>query len=145
MSESKELTYEEVAEHNTKKDLYLVIHDKVYNSSSFVDEHPYVQPCPPPLIVTRSTAKCFALASRLPHLHPHIQISHATYVTRHTLATSLTRPETAAARKSCSTWAARTRPRRSRTWATATRRARSSRACSSAASSARRATPSRAT
>lgn len=40
MSETKEFTYEEVSSHNTKKDLYLVIHDKVYNSSSFVDEHP---------------------------------------------------------------------------------------------------------
>jgi len=29
-------------EHTTKKDLYVVIHDKVYDSSSFVDEHPYV-------------------------------------------------------------------------------------------------------
>lgn len=40
--ETKELTYAEVAEHNTKKDLYMVIHDKVYNVSSFADEHPYV-------------------------------------------------------------------------------------------------------
>jgi cytochrome b5 len=37
---SKELTYAEVSAHNSKKDLYLVIHDKVYNTSSFVDEHP---------------------------------------------------------------------------------------------------------
>lgn len=37
---SAELTYAQVAEHASKKDLYLVIHDKVYNSSSFVDEHP---------------------------------------------------------------------------------------------------------
>jgi len=29
-------------EHTTKKDLYVVIHDKVYDSSSFVDEHPCV-------------------------------------------------------------------------------------------------------
>jgi len=36
----KELTYAEVAEHNTKKDVYLVIHDKVYDTTSFVDEHP---------------------------------------------------------------------------------------------------------
>jgi hypothetical protein len=42
MAEPKSLTYAEVAEHNSKKDLYVVIHDKVYNSSSFVDEHPYV-------------------------------------------------------------------------------------------------------
>ena len=40
MGESKELTYAEVSEHNTKTDLYMVIHDKVYNASSFADEHP---------------------------------------------------------------------------------------------------------
>ncbi|KAA8910047.1 cytochrome b5-like heme/steroid binding domain-containing protein [Sphaerosporella brunnea] len=40
MSEKKVFTYEEVKEHNSKKDLYMVIHDKVYNVSSFVDEHP---------------------------------------------------------------------------------------------------------
>ncbi|KAK4506628.1 hypothetical protein PRZ48_000360 [Zasmidium cellare] len=40
MSDTKEFTYSDVSEHTTKKDLYLVIHDKVYNSSSFVDEHP---------------------------------------------------------------------------------------------------------
>ncbi|KKY20752.1 putative cytochrome b5 [Phaeomoniella chlamydospora] len=39
MSE-KELTYAEVSEHNTKKDCYMVIHDKVYDTTSFVDEHP---------------------------------------------------------------------------------------------------------
>lgn len=39
---SEEFTFKEVAAHNTKKDLYVVIHDKIYNSSSFVDEHPYV-------------------------------------------------------------------------------------------------------
>jgi cytochrome b involved in lipid metabolism len=42
MAESKTFTYAEALEHNTKKDLYVVIHDKVYNASSFVDEHPYV-------------------------------------------------------------------------------------------------------
>lgn len=42
MSETKELTYSDVSEHTSKKDLYVVIHDKVYNASSFVDEHPYV-------------------------------------------------------------------------------------------------------
>ncbi|KAH7069891.1 cytochrome b5-like heme/steroid binding domain-containing protein [Paraphoma chrysanthemicola] len=36
----KEFTYSDVSEHNTKKDLYIVVHDKVYNASSFVDEHP---------------------------------------------------------------------------------------------------------
>jgi cytochrome b involved in lipid metabolism len=37
---TNEFTYAEVAEHSAKKDLYLVIHDKVYNATSFVDEHP---------------------------------------------------------------------------------------------------------
>ncbi|KAL4739612.1 cytochrome b5-like heme/steroid binding domain-containing protein [Aspergillus similis] len=37
---AKEFTFKEVAEHNSKKDLYMVIHDKVYDASSFVDEHP---------------------------------------------------------------------------------------------------------
>jgi hypothetical protein len=44
MSDVKELTLAEVATHTTKKDLYMVIHDKVYDCSSFVDEHPYVPP-----------------------------------------------------------------------------------------------------
>ena len=50
MSADKEFTYSDVSEHNTKKDLYIVVHDKVYNASSFVDEHPYVSlpcTCPP--------------------------------------------------------------------------------------------------
>ena len=42
----KEFTSAEVAAHNTKKDLYTVIHDKVYDVSSFVDEHPYVSRSP---------------------------------------------------------------------------------------------------
>jgi hypothetical protein len=37
-----ELTYQDVAEHNTKKDLYVVIADKIYDCTKFVDEHPYV-------------------------------------------------------------------------------------------------------
>jgi len=37
---SQEFTYSDVSSHSSKKDLYLVIHDKVYDSSSFVDEHP---------------------------------------------------------------------------------------------------------
>ncbi|RYP67698.1 hypothetical protein DL771_007105 [Monosporascus sp. 5C6A] len=40
MAESKEFTYQDIAEHNTKKDLYLVIHDNVYDCTKFVDEHP---------------------------------------------------------------------------------------------------------
>ena len=39
---TKEFSYSDVSEHSSKKDLYLVIHDKVYNATSFVDEHPYV-------------------------------------------------------------------------------------------------------
>lgn len=38
----KEFTFAQVAEHNSKKDLFIVVHDKVYDTSSFVDEHPYV-------------------------------------------------------------------------------------------------------
>lgn len=41
---SQEYTYQDVAEHNTKKDLFVVVHDKVYSLSNFVDEHPYVLP-----------------------------------------------------------------------------------------------------
>ena len=37
---SKEFTYVEVAEFSAKKNLHLVIHDKIYNTASFVDEHP---------------------------------------------------------------------------------------------------------
>ncbi|OCL12331.1 cytochrome b5 [Glonium stellatum] len=37
---TKEFSYSDVSEHNTKKDLYVVVHDKVYNATSFVDEHP---------------------------------------------------------------------------------------------------------
>ncbi|KAK1782206.1 cytochrome b5-like heme/steroid binding domain-containing protein [Copromyces sp. CBS 386.78] len=37
---SAQLTYQDVAEHNTKKDLYIVIHDKVYDVAKFVNEHP---------------------------------------------------------------------------------------------------------
>lgn len=37
---SLELTYQDVAEHNTKKDLYMVIHDVIYDVGKFVDEHP---------------------------------------------------------------------------------------------------------
>lgn len=38
----KTFTYSDVSEHTSKKDCYMVIHDKVYDTSSFVDEHPYV-------------------------------------------------------------------------------------------------------
>ncbi|KAJ5619870.1 hypothetical protein N7510_003854 [Penicillium lagena] len=40
MSDNKEFTLKEVAQHNTKKDLFLIVHDKVYDCGSFVDEHP---------------------------------------------------------------------------------------------------------
>ncbi|KAL8666905.1 MAG: hypothetical protein Q9202_001145 [Teloschistes flavicans] len=40
MSETQELTFEQVASHNSKKDLYIVIHDKVYDTTNFIDEHP---------------------------------------------------------------------------------------------------------
>ncbi|KAI4172757.1 MAG: hypothetical protein LQ343_003349 [Gyalolechia ehrenbergii] len=40
MSETKEMTLEEISGHNSKKDLYLVIHEKVYDATSFIDEHP---------------------------------------------------------------------------------------------------------
>lgn len=49
MSDVKELTLAEVAAHTTKKDLYMVIHDKVYDATSFIDEHPYVPPIYPAL------------------------------------------------------------------------------------------------
>ena len=38
---SKELTFSEVSGHKTKRDLFLIIHDKVYDASKFIDEHPY--------------------------------------------------------------------------------------------------------
>jgi hypothetical protein len=41
-NETKEFTYADVTAHANKKDLYVVIHDKVYDSTTFVDEHPYV-------------------------------------------------------------------------------------------------------
>ncbi|OCK81649.1 cytochrome b5 [Lepidopterella palustris CBS 459.81] len=37
---SKEYTYSDVSEHATKKNLFVVIHEKVYNASTFIDEHP---------------------------------------------------------------------------------------------------------
>lgn len=40
MSEAKEFTYAEISEHSTKKDLWVVIYDKVYSCGSFIDEHP---------------------------------------------------------------------------------------------------------
>ncbi|KAH6679811.1 cytochrome b5-like heme/steroid binding domain-containing protein [Halenospora varia] len=37
---SKEYTYADVSSHSGKKDLLMVIHDKVYDTTSFIDEHP---------------------------------------------------------------------------------------------------------
>ncbi|PKS11458.1 hypothetical protein jhhlp_003222 [Lomentospora prolificans] len=37
---SATITYQDVAGHNTKDSLYMVIHDKVYDVTKFVDEHP---------------------------------------------------------------------------------------------------------
>jgi len=37
---SKEYTFADVSAHSGKKDLFLVIHDKVYDTTGFVDEHP---------------------------------------------------------------------------------------------------------
>ncbi|KAJ5189271.1 hypothetical protein N7472_008285 [Penicillium cf. griseofulvum] len=38
--EPKDLTLQEVSEHNTKDDLYLVLEDKIYNCTVFAKEHP---------------------------------------------------------------------------------------------------------
>ncbi|KAF7557699.1 hypothetical protein G7Z17_g393 [Cylindrodendrum hubeiense] len=40
MASATELTFKDVAKHSTKSDLYVVIDDKVYNLSAFIDEHP---------------------------------------------------------------------------------------------------------
>ncbi|KAI4127939.1 MAG: hypothetical protein LQ338_002963 [Usnochroma carphineum] len=40
MSETQELTFSDVKSHNSKKDLYVVIHDTVYDATKFIDEHP---------------------------------------------------------------------------------------------------------
>jgi hypothetical protein len=65
---SQELTFEEVSKHNTKKDLYLVIHDKVYNTTSFVDEHPYVLSLPSFSISCRCTHRNIVYTSLPPPL-----------------------------------------------------------------------------
>lgn len=38
---AREFTLTEVAKHNTKDDLYIVIRNKVYDVTSFADDHPY--------------------------------------------------------------------------------------------------------
>ncbi|XP_033104294.1 cytochrome b5-like isoform X2 [Anneissia japonica] len=40
MSDTKTYTLEEVKEHNNGNSLWLVIHDKVYDVTKFIDEHP---------------------------------------------------------------------------------------------------------
>lgn len=37
---SKTFTREEVAQHNNEKDAYLIINSKVYDVTSYVNEHP---------------------------------------------------------------------------------------------------------
>ncbi|KAJ6261300.1 hypothetical protein Dda_3969 [Drechslerella dactyloides] len=37
---AQEVTYTELLSHDTKEDLYVAIHEKVYNVTRFVDEHP---------------------------------------------------------------------------------------------------------
>jgi len=64
---SKELTYTDVKGHATKKDLYLVIHDKVYDATSFVDEHPYVSD---PIVDLKCPLVVSVLLGRLTHEAP---------------------------------------------------------------------------
>jgi hypothetical protein len=61
----KEFTYSDVSEHNTKKDLYMVVHDKVYDATSFVDEHPYVAPFPRCTPYPRLLETCYREQPRL--------------------------------------------------------------------------------
>ncbi|KAJ5513511.1 Cytochrome b5 [Penicillium fimorum] len=37
---AKQLTLQEVAKHSTKKDLYLILNDKIYDCTNFAKEHP---------------------------------------------------------------------------------------------------------
>ena len=69
MSATEEITYAEVANHSSKKDLYLVIHDTVYNASSFVDEHPYVPP--KKIHSSRRESRALFFFSKLPATSPH--------------------------------------------------------------------------
>jgi len=40
MSETKVITFEDLKQNNKKESLYILIHQKVYNVSKFIDEHP---------------------------------------------------------------------------------------------------------
>lgn len=54
---STELTFVDVARHNSRDDNYIILWDKVYNVTPFLEEHPYVsvtflpQPVSSPYIV----------------------------------------------------------------------------------------------
>ncbi|KAH8636868.1 phosphopantothenoylcysteine decarboxylase [Alternaria alternata] len=114
----KEFTYSDVSEHNTKKDLYIVVHDKVYNASSFVDEHPYV--------AASHTAQCTsAFAPPLFAKKPRSRLYHA----NDTSASA--NMSTEVVRKFCSMSEARTQQRHSRMSVTQMKPARSSTVCSS--------------
>ncbi|KAF8514839.1 cytochrome b5 [Hysterangium stoloniferum] len=39
-SSAKEVTYEQLKQHTSKGDLYLLVHNKVYDVAKFIDEHP---------------------------------------------------------------------------------------------------------
>ncbi|CAK8544951.1 unnamed protein product [Lathyrus sativus] len=40
MASTKTFTFEEVSKHNNKQDCWIMIHGKVYNVTSFLDDHP---------------------------------------------------------------------------------------------------------
>lgn len=84
---------QDVAEHNTSSDIYMVVHDKVYDCSKFLDEHPYVF---------------------TPKIYSPVRCVAQSY-------TQVANINLAVVRKSCSMLPARTPPRLSRTSATATR------------------------
>lgn len=115
----KEFTYSDVSEHNTKKDLYIVVHDKVYDATSFVDEHPYVGN---PLSARPQAPRVHTVCFETPRLRANVlQIQRPQSANMYT---------TEVVRKFSLMSAARTQPRPSRTSVTQTRLARSSMACS---------------
>lgn len=61
MADVKEFSYQDVAEHNTKNDMFVVVHDKVYDCTKFLDEHPYV---------FRPSAACATLFDLVPRSRP---------------------------------------------------------------------------